>query len=347
MGRFSTLAVVAVGYLVAPAVANAGSLTDVRDTIGSVKGSLVHRYDARDDKGAPLDGLDVVQAGREYVGVYHTGAGPTFTLQVATSKDMVTWIRRATLDADSSQGTLERIRGGGFVVAYEKAFSPLPVSLLWTSQLRFRAYPDLDRLLSGRQSAEFTAPRRLGLDAEGTPNIDWVHGGPDPSSLMVAVGFHYYADLDADGSSDVDRRGSGTLVGFDRWVAVDAPLLNARLMRPPQLHPGFKAMPSGNIGDRDIFEFRGRRMAIDEVQYVRDDFGSWRLFLRDPATARILPFRVRTAGASRAFGNPSVTPVTTPGGRSALFVSVFLFSEGAAAGEKGPLLYVAGVRRRR
>lgn len=346
------------GALVAPAAARADSLHDVRAAVGQVRGSLAHRYDVTDDRGAPMDTLDIVQDGHTYVGVYHTASGPLyFDLQVATSTDLIHWTRRATLDSDSSQGTLARTAGGGFVVAYEKAKrpdlshgllqrAPYGLAALPTSQLRFRAYQDLAHLEAAQPSAEFTAPRRLGAQAEGTPNINWVDGS-DPGSSTIAIGLHYLRDVNGDGAGDLDRQASGTLTGFSHWDVADDSVLNGELLHPTVLHAGFHTPPTGSFGDRDDFLFAGRTMAVDEVQYRKDDFNTWRLFLRDPATGRTLPLDVRTAGGSRAFGNPSITPVTTPHGRPALFVSIYVFGVGAAPGEAGPLTYVVGLPRRR
>lgn len=343
--------------LALPSLAHADALQDAGVVLGTLHGSLAHRYNLHDDRGGRMDGLDIVQPGPgRYVGVYHTGAAQSFALQVATSTDMVTWTHRATIDSDASQGTLAVVPGGGFVVAYEKAFWPvaparkplrpqLPALGRQTSELRFRAYPDLAHLLDATQSAEFTATRRLGIDAEGTPNIQWIAGGPDPAHLIVAVGFHYYADLDGNSTPEVDRQATGTLTGFAQWTQAPAPLIDAEFLHPAALHPGFSVPPAGNLGDRDEFRFRGRLLAVDEVQYVNEDFGSWRVFLRDPATGATLPLSPRTRGRSRAFANPSITPVTTPSGRRALFVSLFLPAEGAAPGENGQLIYVVPVSR--
>lgn len=347
------------GALALPAAAGADALHDLRTDIATVKGSVTHRYNLHDDQGGRMDALDIVQTGRgQYAGVYHTNSGLRFALQVATSTNLVTWTRRATLDTDASQGAISVLPGGGFVVAYEKSFFPvaprpqlfhkplpLPNAGRPLSQIRFRAYPGLDALLTGRQSAEYTAPRTLGLTAEGTPNIQRVSGGPGIDQTVIDVGFHYYTDINGDGTPDVDRQATGVLTNFGKWTTADSPLINAEFLHPLVLHPGFTLPPAGNLGDRDDFVFERRELAIDEVQYVEDDFGSWRLFLRDPGSGQVLPFSPVTRGHSRSFANPSITPVRTPAGNRALFVSLFVFAEGSAPGESGPLVYVVKVPR--
>ena len=46
-----------------------------------------------------------------------------------------------------------------------------------------------------------------------------------------------------------------------------------------------------------------------------------------------------THGGSKSFGNPTATALKAPSGRDAVFVTVYVFSEGAAPGEIGPLIY--------
>lgn len=79
--------------------------------------------------------------------------------------------------------------------------------------------------------------------------------------------------------------------------------------------------------------------SLQEVQYLPNNFGSWRTFLVDPRGRAPIPLQIVTNGASRSFGNPSVTELTARNGRPALFMSVYVFSEGAAKGEAGPLIY--------
>ncbi len=48
---------------------------------------------------------------------------------------------------------------------------------------------------------------------------------------------------------------------------------------------------------------------------------------------------IRTHGVSSSFGNPTATVITDPSGFRAVVMTLFLFSEGAAPGEAGELIY--------
>ena len=95
----------------------------------------------------------------------------------------------------------------------------------------------------------------------------------------------------------------------------------------------------GNIGDRDTFLFDNIRYTAHEVQYVKNDFGSWRLYLHNWQTGTAAQLPVATNGGSTAFANPTVTVLTSPSGRPAIVTTLFVPSEGAAPGEAGQLVY--------
>lgn len=318
--------------------------------VEDVAGATAHRYGARDDRGATLDGLKVVQAWPRYVGVYHAPGATSFDLQVATSTDLMTWTRRVTLDTDASQGTIAALPGGGYLVAYEKAFTAdvaplvrLPAELdvinglIGRVRLRFRFYPTLDRLLAGRHARQFTAPRTVALTAEGTPDISAVNFSK-PGRSRIEVGLHHFADTNGDGFPDADRQGAGVLENFAAWSDATTPTVDAAFLNARELHPGFTTPPSGSIGDRDPIALGAAHLVLHEAQYASGDFSTWRLFLRYAGSGALRPLNPRTHRGSRSFGNPTITALTAPDGRRALFVSAYLFGEGAAPGEAGSLI---------
>jgi hypothetical protein len=314
--------------------------------LGDVPGADAYRYAAKDDRGSTLDGMKVIRSGDRYLGVYHSPGGRSFDVHVATSTDLMTWTRRATLDTDGSQATIAPA-GKGFVVAYEKALTadalpltPLPPELdvvnglLGRIRIRFRYYPTLARLLAGDPAREFTAPRTAALTAEGTPHIGRVVVTRGIARSRIELGIHHFADTNADVFPDADRQGTAVLTNFTRWRAADAPAVNAAFLGLTSFHPGFTAPPAGNLGDRDVVG----SLAVHEGQYRTGEWATWRLFLRDVRTQAVRPLEVHTHGGSTAFGNPSVTRLRLPDGRLGLFASMIVFSEGSAPGEAGALL---------
>ncbi|MDX6676848.1 MAG: hypothetical protein QOE31_900 [Solirubrobacteraceae bacterium] len=319
--------------------------------------TTAHRYGARDDRGAPLEGLKVVQVGDRYVGVYHSPGGGRFNVRVATSKDLIEWTRRATLDEDASQPTISVQPGGSLIVAYEKTTvldllsrPALPDALagpldiidgpLNRIRIRFRFYRSVDALLDNQVSRQFTAPRTLSPTAEGTPSItNAILRRGLISRSRIEVGMHYFADVNGDGRPDLDRLATAVLTNFGAWQARAQPSLDAELLKLKSVHQGFAAPPRGSIGDRDQIIFDGVRLDLQEAQYTPGDYSSWRLFLIDPRSRAARPLEITTGGQSRSFGNPTATALTAPSGRPAIFVSMYVFAEGAARGEAGPLIF--------
>lgn len=335
----------------------AQSRESLASIVERVDRTTAHRYGAKDDRGAALEGLKVVQVDGRSIGVYHAPGGGRFNVHVATSKDLISWTRRATIDDDASQPTIAVLPGGRLLVAYEKTTladllprPPAPLEMLLHNplkilddpfnriRLRFRYYRSADDLLDDRVARQFTAPRLLSPTAEGTPSITnaTLRGGLISRS-RIEVGLHYFAN--AAGQPQVDRRATGVLTNFRTWVERARPDLDGAFLGATARHDGFGVPPAGSIGDRDQIIFDGVRLELQETQYLRNDFASWRTFLVDPRGDAPRPLQIVTGGGSRSFGNPTVTELTAPGGRRAVFVSVYVFTEGAAKGEAGPLIY--------
>lgn len=327
--------------------------------VEQVDRTTAYRYRAKDDRGALLDGLKVLQVDGTNLGIYHAPAKDgRFNVYVATSDDLIAWTRRATIDAGASQPTIALLPSGGIVVAYEKVslIELGPLSAITDTlesivgpildrpsdriRIRFRFYRTVDALLHGQFAREFTAPRRLSPTAEGTPSITKVKQTRRLlSRSRIEVGMHYFADLDGNGTSDADRQATAVLSGFSRWQARPAPQLDDALMHAPFLHPDYAQAPRGNIGDRDQIVFDGVRLDLQEAQYVPGDYSSWRPFLIDPRGGVPRPLQIVTHGGSKSFGNPTATALEAPSGRDAVLVTVYVFSEGSAPGENGPLIY--------
>lgn len=331
--------------------------------VEQVSQATASRFGARDTTGTPLEGLKVIQSGGRYVGVYHAQAGQGFETYVGTSTDLLQWTKGARLDTDASQPTISALSDGGYLVAYEWAnffdvvprlgLAPLRLSPPLSQvdplnrtvvtadriRIRFRYYPSLERLLSGHHSREFTAPRQLSSTAQGTPSITSAVLAGGLSRSRIEVGLHYRADTDGNGYPDDDRQGSATLTDFRSWSSRVESSLNGALATTTDLHAPYETAPTGNYGDRDDVVLDGAALQVIEAQYRRGDFGSWRLFLRDRASGSLRALRVATPGGSSALGNPTVTHLLSPNGRPAVLVTAFVFGEGSAAGEPGPLVY--------
>ena len=298
-------------------------MTILVDAITDAAGATAVRYGLRDDRGVSMDTVKVAehtnQAGGSYLSVYHSrsGRGRPFRVYLATSSDLLTWRQRVVLDRDASQPMLTALAGGGFLLAVEAGGAGRPA---W---VRLSHFPDVGSLLAARPARTFDAPHTLVPPdrlAEGTPHI--MAAAADLST--VDVGFHYHRD------GVVDRQARGRLTGFRSWQAAADPVADKAI-------EAFGVR--GNIGGRDDAEWNGTRVTLIEGQLRRGDWGSWRVFRYDRANGTAQPVPIRTRRGSVAFGNPKVTVLRAPSGRTALVASMFVFGEGAAPGEAGPLLY--------
>lgn len=295
--------------------------------IGDVP-AATYRYGIRDDLGRTMDTLKVIesQAGG-YLAVYHVGTGHGYEVHLATSTDLLNWKHQALLDDPASQPTIASTPDGGFLVVVEAGGDGHPA---W---LRFKYYPSLERLLVADATRVFDAPHTVtppGRLAEGTPNVYQVTFEPDIDHSTIVAGFHYLRAFPLLRRGDVDRQALGNLVNFQHWTT----------QREPQLDAALKAWKvSGNIGGREHLTWRGHPYTLIEGQFTKHRWESWRIYLYDPAAGAAYPVPIHTHGGSGAFANPTATILTAPSGAPALLVTLYLFSDGAAPGEAGPLLY--------
>ncbi len=294
----------------------------IADILTSVTDSDGHRYGLRDSLGNTMDTLKVIEEpSGGYLGVYHTGDD----VKLATSTDLLTWTFRRTLDPQATQPTIHRLSTGGFLTATE--YNNQVDS---GGRLRVRHYPDLSALNAGAFTRDVTIQRTLSDCNEGTPTIGAVSMLPDIDHSVIDLDFHYQRRC------DVDRQASGRLTNLSTWTATADTELD-RAITGAAAAQGVRV--KGNIGDRDTVVFDDVCYSVHEVQYRKNDFGSWRIYLRDRRSGAVSYLPITTHRGSTAFANPSVSRVVAPSGRPAIVTGLFIPSEGAAPGEGGQLLY--------
>jgi len=327
------LACALVGALLAACGADARSSAAslLRASIENVTQATAYRYGARDNEGVSLDTLKVIANPKGgYLGVYHVLRQGVFTVRLARSSDLLTWVHVTDLDPHASQPTLAATPRGGFLLADERDTGCTGTGP-GGNCLGFRHYKSVAALLAGASDRNFQAPRSLSKCAEGTPNIYSVRQRGGIGRSTIKVGFHYFRDC------KVDRQAGGVLRNFSSWSArVDD--------RANRLLEAFH--PAGNIGDRDYISVPGGRFSIHEVQFGLHDFGSWRVFLYDRNAGRAVQLNVKTHHGSTAFANPAFTVLRSPRGRPALLVTLFLPAQGATITEGGELVYYRELRGR-
>jgi hypothetical protein len=293
------------------------ALGDLRSIIEDVTQATAYRYATTDDLGHSMDTADVVwvpEAGA-FAAVYHTRSPEDgrFRVHLATSTDLLDWAWQATLAERAAQASIEPASDGGYVVAWEQSPDPIHLALAF-----YESWADLR---AGSPGRHLQFPVTTPGCAEGTPSIERA------SSVRVDVTFHYYEgcrrDRQARGSTDWTSWSTDTRPQVDRAIRA----VGAR----------------GHIGDRDELAWDGQELVVIEGQLVLDEPGSWRTFLYDVASRRAEPLVIRTHGGTSSLANPTVSAIEIDG-LAAILVTVFAFTEGAAPGESGQLIYYRTLR---
>ena len=129
----------------------------------------------------------------------------------------------------------------------------------------------------------------------------------------------------------MDRQAIGTLTNFSSWKTQADANLNTLFANLGTI--------GGNVGDRDALLHQGRPYSLVEAQDTRNNFGTWRPYLFDRTANSLTRLRIATHAGSLSFGNPTYTELELPGGDRGFVSTQFIFSDGAAQGEAGPLFY--------
>jgi hypothetical protein len=283
------------------------------------------QYRTTDDQNVGMDTAKIItnpQGG--YLAVYHHLINNAFQVRLATSNDLLDWHYVATLENGASQPTVAALSDNSFVVGYEKAGSGANCRGSG-SCLAFEHYRDATALLGNSSDKKVVLNRTLSSCNEGTPNIYAATLNPDVNHSIINVGFHYFSGC------NVDRQATGTLTNFSTWKVQTDSNLNTLFTNLGTIN--------GNVGDRDAFFYQGRPYSLVEAQSTRNDFGSWRPYLFDRTSNSLTSLTLDTDGGSTSFGNPTYTDLVLPSGTRGFIATQFIFSEGAAPGEAGPLFY--------
>ncbi len=298
----------------------------ISELFEDVTGADHYRFDAKDNHAVGLDTIKIIEnpAGG-YIGVYHHLLSGEFQVRLGTSTNLLNWTFQRTLAANASQPTIAyHSPSGGFYLVYEQWMSPGSTG---ACHLKIDYYGSVNDLLSSAPTATFVIPHSTfnPSNLEGTPNVYTI--STDGNTLDI--GYHFF---NSNISRDWNARGTltGFFSGFPVWNSHIEAVYNNKL---------FTEGAGGNLGDRDYGLLYGKEFNVQEGQLVQFDFGSWRSYLYDYETAAFHLLDIKTPKGSTAFGNPTFTVLKLPGGEMGIVVTYFLFSEGAASGEAGQLIF--------
>jgi|EP00945_MAST-04E_sp_MAST-4E-sp1_P002858 hypothetical protein len=359
--RFPLL-LLAVAVTIASASNPANSVVPLFSNVLSAKD---YRYDLKDSAGLQMSCIHVdairgdtaLWGGDKYLGLYHTMVGKQFNVRLASSKDLMTWTFRRTIVENGDMPFLKRVDGedkdGWLLLTHEQWMNPnsqLP------SRLGFKLFYNESELLMGNHFNSFVAPLSVGSYSrlEGTPSVYGAERANKQGLYVVNadIGFHFN-----------DEKGKDT-VAIGRLEQFGPTTIRPKLTgqhRADAYDELFIAKGAiGNIGQRAPGTVHGVHINAQEANIgsmpptIWADWRIWLYFFApsegDVPTgapgSHVEMLNVTTHGGSTAIGNPSWHLLPCPGEGAednCIFVSYFVFGEGAAPGEAGVLAFWKGL----
>lgn len=241
---------------------------------------------------------------------------------------------------------LKRVKGNTWLLLaheqWENSGSRLP------SRIGLKLYYNESDLFTGTHFNSFEAPLSVGRHSqlEGTPNIYSATAQLRSGYWVVdaLLGFHFNDDKGVDQVAHATLQTFGPTVLQPTWSAQPATRYNVLFI---------KAGAIGNIGQREMGTLGNTRFIVQEgnIGHMPPTiWQDWRIWIYwysasegivPNGSGRVQMLSPKTPGGSTAFGNPSFSIVKCPNDplNKCLFVSYFLFGEGAAPGEGGSCIF--------
>jgi hypothetical protein len=324
------------------------SYADVEYYLANPRSATDAKYHAVDNQGNPMQSPSIIQMTGEsyaYAAVYHTPYSVTggfrYKINLAVSDDLIHWTFVRTLIDNADMPKIVEVSGSDWVLIAHEQWLGASVASTAPCQVAFALFYDLGDLMNGTIRASWIAPQ-YESDLNGTPSIYNAQLVSNGGEYVVngQFGFHYWngtRDVNAFTTIDnlFDPQG-GTVSYPATATGYNNLLINAGV--------------SGNIGQRDTLVTTSGRYNIQEgnIGTPATSWNNWRIWLYTFAGSAQYPtgngnlvmLSPQTSHGSYSFGNPSVSVVDNPDGNGhALVISYFIFSQGAAPGEAGSLIY--------
>jgi hypothetical protein len=257
-----------------------------------------------------------------YLGVYHhSDQHGSFATELAASADLKAWHPIRTIGTAASMPDLRLLYDNSLLIAQERNPSgkrPF-IELQYYDQLRGFAKSD-------PPSQTMALPLTPGASADGTPNFGRIHYNGDVRTSTIEISHHYFA------GSVNDQNAEGILTGFSQW----------RNYWNLELNSEMKQLGYNQVGDREVFEVGSTLYELVEARPSnKASWDTWRIFLVNRCTGRIVKLAPALSGGARSIGNPRISFITLPTGEAAIATSYFIFSEGAGTTPAGSHLQIS------
>eukprot|EP00039_Didymoeca_costata_P003364 m.67169 g.67169 ORF g.67169 m.67169 type:complete len:394 (-) comp11867_c0_seq4:59-1240(-) len=320
-----------------------GELPDniLAQLLGSVVNSSTHMYGAKDNHGTSLDCLRIISTTVtgvvRYLGVYHHMRKDIkkYQIHLAQSFDLMQWefLRVLVTNADMPSFGVD-VRTGWILLVYEDFISG---SGLVPCSIGIRLYKGVHKLIAGDSAVKYVAPNTFSK-IEGTPNVysyDSLRG-------YASIGFHFFNE-----TLKRDEVAWANLTNFPEVATWNTVLDDAHNLALTRIGA------TGNIGARSVLSTQENGQVViceGNIQgppLHKTKWDQWRVWLLRRNSSKVFSvtkINLKTHLGSQGVGNPFVAIVPNPdktesGIQRVLFVSYFLFGEGAKKGESGQLIF--------
>lgn len=306
-------------------------------------------YDAKDNQGNEMTCvkvLDLTGQAAKYAAVYYSpyavSGGYRYKVNLATSSDLIHWQFVRTLADNSDMPDIKQVSNGSWLILTHEQWINGGTNGPSTApcQVAFDLFYDTTDLLNGTIRASWLAPSYVS-DLNGTPNIYEAHLVLYTNywAADLVIGFHYWNGIQ-DENADATVHKFALPSGGTYWDPTKAAGYNE----------DFANAGVNDLGLRDNFAVSSGTYNVQEgnLGTPGGSWDQWRVFLYaygdtnawPTGNGSVLQLSPKTPNGSFSFGCPCVSIVKSPSGvGNAMFVSYFIFSEGAGSGEAGDLIY--------
>ncbi|MGH7952810.1 MAG: hypothetical protein ACREFE_12960 [Limisphaerales bacterium] len=322
------------------------TLTNILNNPISADGSV---YDAKDSQGNEITCakvIDLTGQTAKYAAVYYSpyavSGGYRYKVNLATSSDLIHWQFVRTLVDNADMPDIKQVTNGSWLILTHEQWINGGTDGPSTApcQVAFELFYDTTDLLNGTIRASWLAPSYVS-DLNGTPNIyeaDLVLYTNYWAADLV-VGFHYWAGTNDENAYAAVHKFALPL-GGTFWDPTNALVYNE----------DFANAGVNDLGLRDNFTISSGTYNVQEgnLGTPGGTWDEWRVFLYTYEDTNIWPtgngtvlqLSPQTPNGSFSFGAPCVSVIKSPTDNgNAMFVSYFIFTQGAGTGEAGDLIY--------
>eukprot|EP01084_Bolivina_argentea_P292208 502297_1 len=334
--------------------------------IQSILGDLVNinkshiKFGVHDSMGNSMDAIHIIQSlttKNLYYAAYHTLDTNTnqFNIHLSTSTDLINWKHIIQLLPNADMPFLYRVHvngNDGILLLHEQWMNPNSAA---PSRIGFKYFLSENDLLIGTYNYSYNASLTLGCNTklEGTPSVWYAERNTNDNGINIYVGFHYNDDI-----TGLDQNGFGILQNFGMnndllsWITYDENVYNKQLFEEYHI--------IGNIGQRAL-------MIYNDINYIIQEgnieprpptrWSDWRIWIwidkqliyqskniqSIKLEGDIYLLNIITPGGSYSLANPAISVIDCPNNsgftNNCIFVSYFIFGEGAGPGESGSVIF--------